>query len=214
MRRPWCIGGRRALAVLAFGLALLLVPAAAAAGGPRMLAMPDVRQHTVYACGAAALQAVLAYYGIDSRQDTLMAKLGTDRKIGTRWWEIERVAGEYGLKTADFEHMSTQDLQAFIDRGIPVIIALQAWVDGPSGVPADWERRTEDGHYIVATGYDERNFYFEDPATFGIGYIPRAELDARWHDFDEYGWRLEHFGIAFESPKGPVDYDRILVRIE
>ena len=196
-------------------LALALVLAGgASAGGPRMLAMPDVRQHTVYACGAAALQAVLAYYGIDSRQDTLMAKLGTNAKIGTRWWEIERVAGEYGLKATDYEHLGLADLERFIDKGVPVIIALQAWVDGPVGGLEEWRGRTEDGHYIVTTGYDQANFYFEDPATFGIGYIPRDELDARWHDFDEYGWRLEHFGIAFESPKGRFDYQGTLVRIQ
>jgi predicted double-glycine peptidase len=40
--------------------------------------MPEVRQHTDYACGAAALQSILAYYGIDVRQDTLMEKLGTN----------------------------------------------------------------------------------------------------------------------------------------
>ena len=43
-----------------------------------LLAMPEVRQHTDYACGAAALQSILAYYGIDVRQDTLMEKLGTN----------------------------------------------------------------------------------------------------------------------------------------
>ncbi len=37
--------------------------------------LPDVRQHTDYACGAAALQAVLAFYEIDVRGDVLMADL-------------------------------------------------------------------------------------------------------------------------------------------
>ncbi len=211
----WLRNWRLKAVSVAAGLVLATALAgAAAAGGPRMLAMPDVRQHTVYACGAAALQAVLGYYGIDARQDTLMQKLGTDPKIGTRWWEIERIAGEYGLKAADQEHMTLADLVRFIDRGIPVIIALQAWVEVPAGAPKAWEERTEDGHYLVTTGYDETNIYFEDPAMFGIGYIPRAELDARWHDFDEYGWRLEHFGIAFESPKGLYDYEHTLIRIE
>jgi ABC-type bacteriocin/lantibiotic exporter with double-glycine peptidase domain len=203
------------LASLASALALLWLAAGPAwAGGPRMLAMPDVRQHTVYACGAAALQAVLGYFGIDSRQDTLMAKLGTNAEIGTRWWEIEHLARDYGLDATDYEHLSEADLERFIDKGMPVIIALQAWVDGPPGGLEDWRQRTRDGHYIITTGYDAENFYFEDPATFGIGYIPRAELDARWHDFDEYGWRLEHFGIAFDNPKGRFDYEHTLVRIQ
>jgi hypothetical protein len=53
----------------AAALALCLVAAGAAADAParpRLLPLLDVRQTTVYACGAAALQAVLAYYGIDA----------------------------------------------------------------------------------------------------------------------------------------------------
>jgi predicted double-glycine peptidase len=207
---------RRSWPGLLVGLALAIaVAGAAAAGGPRLLAMPDVRQHTVYACGAAALQAVLAYYGINARQDTLMQRLGTDPEIGTRWWEIERIArDDYGLASSDREHMTIAELEGYIDRRIPVIIAIQAWVDGQPGGLEDWAKRTKDGHYVVATGYDDQNVYFEDPAIFGIGYIPKAELDARWHDFDEYGWRLEHFGMMFESPNGPIDYDHTLIRIE
>jgi hypothetical protein len=34
---------------------------------------------------AVACSAVLAYYGIDARQDALMAELGTNEQIGTRW---------------------------------------------------------------------------------------------------------------------------------
>jgi hypothetical protein len=56
---------------------------------------------------------------------------------------------------------------------------------------------------VVAVGYDAERFYFEDPAMFGVGYIGRAELEARWHDLDEFGTRLEHFGIAFAQPAGP-----------
>jgi predicted double-glycine peptidase len=186
----------------------------ARAGEPHMLVIPQVRQHTVYACGAAALQAVLAYYGINARQDTLMKKLGTDPKIGTRWWEIERIAREYGLESSDVERMTVADLERSIDRGIPVIIALQAWVDGPVGGDAEWAKRTEDGHYIVASGYDDTNIYFRDPGIFGTGYIAKAALDVRWHDFDEYGWRLEHFGMAFRDPNGHYDYEHTLIPIE
>ena len=64
---------------------------------PRLLPLPDVRQTTAYARGAASLQAVLAYYGIDARQDTLIADVGTDAAIGTRWWEIVRDAEARGL---------------------------------------------------------------------------------------------------------------------
>ena len=99
--------------------------------------------------------------------------------------------------------MAEQDLEADLDRGVPVLLAIPAWADEPPADAAGWAARTEDGHYVVAVGYDAARFYFEDPAMFGVGYIGRAELEARWHDFDEFGTRLEHFGIAFTRPAGP-----------
>lgn len=80
-----------------------------------LLQVPNVRQHTVYACGAAALQAVLAYYGIDVRQDTLMEKLGTSEVDGTSYKEIVRVAQEYGLKTNIVVNMTIEQLIADIN---------------------------------------------------------------------------------------------------
>ena len=62
------------LALAAWLLASSTVEATDATTRPRLLPLPDVRQHTNYACGAGALQAVLAYYGVDVRGDTLMAK--------------------------------------------------------------------------------------------------------------------------------------------
>jgi predicted double-glycine peptidase len=199
----------RPTAAVAVGLVLTaLLPAAGTVAGaaeqplvpPPLLPLPDVRQHTVYACGEAALQAVLAYYGVDVRGDTLMADLGTDERVGTRWWEIVRVAEEHGLDAEVRVGMTEADLAAMVDAGVPVMLAIQAWADPPPDA-AGWASRTEDGHYVVAVGRDAARFYFEDPAMFGVGYIAAADLDVRWHDFDEFGHRLEHFGLAFR--RGP-----------
>jgi predicted double-glycine peptidase len=170
-----------------------------------LLGVPNVRQHTAYACGAAALQAILAYYDHNVRQDVLMAKLGTNETGGTTYWDIVRVAQEYGLKPTVVTHMTRNRMIAEINRGIPVLIAIQAWID--DGNPRDlagWAARTDDGHYLVAIGYDRNRMYFEDPAMFGIGYIGFDELEARWHDYDQKGNRLDHFAIIFEREKATV----------
>jgi predicted double-glycine peptidase len=170
-----------------------------------LLSVPEVRQHTDYSCGAAALQAVLAYYGIDVREDTLMQKLGTNEIDGTKYWEIVRVAREYGLTATTVLHMSRDEMISKINRGIPVLIAIQAWIqEGDPRNLADWKARKDDGHYVIAIGYDDRNIYFEDPAMFGIGYIAFDELEARWHDFDQNGNRLDHFAITFEGDRDVV----------
>ena len=94
------------------------------------------------------------------------------------------------------------------------MLAVQAWVDPPPADAEGWGARTEDGHYVVAVGHDAERFYFEDPAMFGVGYIPRAELEARWHDYDEFGTRLERFGIAFRRQQGSDALAASIARIE
>ncbi len=105
-------------------------------------------------------------------------------------------------------------VRAELDRGVPVLLAIQAWADPPPADPAGWAGRTGDGHYVVAVGHDAERFYFEDPAMFGVGFIPKAELEARWHDYDEFGVRLERFGVAFRRPRGPDALAASVARIE
>ncbi len=164
-----------------------------------LLPVPGVRQHTNYSCGEAALLSVLAYYGIDQRQDKLTEQTGTTYDDGTNYKAIIKVAGDYGLQPVAASHMTKDDLIANVKQGIPVIIAMQAWEE--KGDPRDvkeWSSRIDDGHYIVAIGYDDSRIYFADPAMFPIGYITFEELDARWHD-GEGDEVLDHFGIAISG---------------
>lgn len=48
---------------------LILSAFASCTARPREIALPDVRQSTDYTCAAAALMSVLAYYGIEARED-------------------------------------------------------------------------------------------------------------------------------------------------
>jgi predicted double-glycine peptidase len=191
---------------IAFAPLLLAVicafPRPAGADPRVLLPVPGVRQHTAYACGAAALQAILAYYDIDVRQDVLIQKLGTNEHDGTKYWEIVRVAREYGLTPTTFLQMTREQMFSELDRGIPVLIAIQAWIEkGDPRNLADWKARKDDGHYVIAIGYDDKRIYFEDPAMFGIGYIEFDEIEARWHDYDQNGNRLDHFAITFEDKR-------------
>jgi len=161
-------------------------PAAKAAESPAGLldSVPDVRQSTTYSCGAAALQAVLCYWGIEAREDSLMRALGTNEEAGTSPDNILRVAGECGLQASIREGMTLEDLERSVRAGIPVIADIQAWRDAPeAGFP--WAGEWEDGHYVIVLGVDERNVYVEDPSLLGTrGVIPRAEFVERWHDYE------------------------------
>lgn len=79
-----------------------------------------------------------------------------------------------------------------------VICEIQAWTDNP---PVDYSKSYDEGHFVVAIGYDDSNIYFMDPCTVGnYTYIPNKELITRWHDtnMDDSGKiiKTENLGIV------------------
>ena len=144
----------------------------------KLLEFPELRQTYNYDCGAAALSSVLAYYGIDVREDYLMhiAKTVED---GTTTNGMVAALQYYGLETVAGV-MSIDDLKQAIDSGWPIIIALQAYRDKPILYPDDWD----DGHYVVVIGYNGRRIFCEDPSSFKRTWLSFAELMDRWHDVD------------------------------
>ena len=182
------------LLITGFDLGLLLGPSLAPARPVQksstttlpagiLLNIPDVRQSTAYSCGAAALQAVLSYYGIDKRERALMDMLRTTEEAGTSPENIVRVAADLGLLADPRENLTYEDLEKAFREGIPVICAIQAWMDAPPerrSWPANWE----DGHYVIIIGADEQFVYVEDPSLLGTrGVIPKQEFLDRWHDY-------------------------------
>lgn len=150
---------------------------------PLLRLVPDVRQSTTYSCGAAALQAVLCAWGIDSREQALMDELGTTESAGTAPEAIAAAARARGLRATLVENTDLAALEAAAARGIPAIVAIQAWTDTrPAGF--SWLDDWEDGHYVVVLGLDDDNVYVEDPSLLGTrGMIPRPEFLDRWHDY-------------------------------
>jgi predicted double-glycine peptidase len=144
--------------------------------------VPDVRQSTNYSCGASALQAVLAHWGIAEREDRLMKRLRSTPEQGTSPDAIVRVAREFGLEAALREGLGLDDLASALKTGMTVIVDLQAWRESED---KPWAETWEDGHYMVLLGMDGQNLYFEDPSLLGSrGFIPRPEFLDRWHDYE------------------------------
>jgi len=127
---------------------------------------------------------VLAYWGVDVRESTLIKALRTDVKNGTHPEDIIRVAKDYGLRAEMRDGTGISDLRNAWRNEIPVIVDIQAWPDNPKIAPA-WENDWEDGHYVVVIGIDDRNIYVEDPSLLGSrGFIPQPEFLKRWHDYE------------------------------
>jgi uncharacterized protein len=169
--------------------------------------VPDVRQSTVYSCGASALQAVLMYYGLEEREDELMKECRTTEALGTRPEGIIAAARARGLHATLKEGLDLNALEAALKEGVPVICAIQAWADSEvSGF--SWAKAWEDGHYVIVIGLDADSVYVEDPSLLGSrGEIPRAEFLERWHDyvgdppFDKKDKAYQALGIYIQGRK-------------
>ena len=95
-----------------------------ATAGQSLLSVPDVYQSTQYSCGASALQAVLAYWGIEVHEDTLLNSLGTTGKNGTSPENILRIARSYGLQAEIRENLSIANVISVLGKGVPVILDI------------------------------------------------------------------------------------------
>lgn len=108
-----------------------------------------------------------------------------------------RGAEKYGLAIQEFIGMTDEELEECIDKQRPVVLMLQAW---PNGKVKSYAHDWHDGHWVVAIGYDEEVFYFEDPSIHGgRGYISRHELTSRWHDIKgpkKRQERVQRLGLA------------------
>ena len=153
--------------------------------------LPNVQQLKNYTCGAASFQAVCCYFGVGPTDPDEYAKLlKSDPKNGTKPEEIVQWARNFGLDAQYVVNMTDAELKRHLDAGRPVICSMQAYAPNE-------KRETQytaksrghyldlDGHYIVAIGYDNKNFYFEDPSLAGRrGFIPIKEFGDRWHEND------------------------------
>ncbi|MBI4403372.1 MAG: C39 family peptidase [Deltaproteobacteria bacterium] len=170
--------------------------------------VPLVRQSTSYSCGAAALQSVLAFYGIEYMETEVMKAVRTKRVIGTWSDAMADFAFENELAAENRQNLTLDDLRRNISLGHPVIVEIQAWPDDPI---SDYTDIWTEGHYVVVIGVDERNIYFVDPSILGgRGFIPIAEFLTRWHEIGRRGEHLSHTGILFSGPiKAPPQWQHI-----
>lgn len=118
----------------------------------------ELRQTYFWGCGAKAMQAVLAYYGIDVHEEAIMKLAGTT-KTGTPVKGLKKVVKKYGLK-CEAGKMTIEEVKNYIKKRIPVIILLQVWTIKEN---VDWGKHWTDGHYAVVVGYNKKKMYFEDP---------------------------------------------------
>lgn len=166
---------------------------------PTIKNFPKFRQFNNDTCGASALHAILAYYGIDFKENSV-ARLSGTTSSGTPTGGIKRVAKFFGLDVKESQMMTAEDLKKNIRNGIPTIIGIQAWARKNINLEKEWRQ----GHFVVPIKYDKNRIYFADPACILTTYLTFTELEKIWRDKDKFKgkWRkLDHYGMSFSGRK-------------
>jgi len=160
-----------------------------------MINIPGGIQAFDFDCGVKALQLVMAYYGVEVREDVLIDELKSDNN-GTSIENMIGVAKKYGFEVIAQRGVSLETVKQYIEKGIPVIVLLQAWAERYMTLE-DWKTDYDDGHYAIVIGYKDNIVVFEDPSSFRRTWLTEEEYLARWHDVDpKTGEKYEQFAIV------------------
>ena len=154
---------------------------------PNAIVVPVVKQVTSYSCGAAATLSTLRLWRPDAFgpvvERSLFAALDTTEAHGTEPEPMVEVLQRQGGLSAEYRHgdVTLAHLERAVDAGEPPIVDLQAWRDDDR----PWRETWNAGHYVILVAYDRDKLYVMDPSVLtpgGFAYLPRADLDERWHD--------------------------------
>jgi predicted double-glycine peptidase len=102
--------------------------------------------------------------------------------------------------------MTIDDLKHHVDRGVPVIVLIQAW-GNENQFKKHYKEDWKDGHFVVVIGYTDKLILFGDPSLYNVGYIPISEFKDRWHDVDE--GKTYQLGIAVFGKKPTFDREKL-----
>lgn len=155
--------------------------------------VPTVRQATDHTCGAAAVHAVAAYFGVGPATEAEVVRVMRFGSDGSDPAHLVRALRRYGLAVAEQRGMTDASLRAWLDVRRPVILMLQAWGDRRR-----YRHTWSEGHWVVAIGYDREGLYVEDPLLAEArGFVSWAALADRWHDLEGRTRRRVHrYGLV------------------
>lgn len=129
-------------------------------------------------CGPASLKMVLDYYGVEKSEEELAKLTNKDDDLGISSQDIKKAAESFGFKVKIKDFATYEDIQEWLDKGVPVIV--------------DWffrgrydydEDAVADGHNSVVVGLDKEYIYLQDPEVGRIRKINREDFYRVWFDF-------------------------------
>ena len=165
----------------------------------KILDFPELCQTYEYDCGATALEAVFIYYGIEIKEGLIINQAKTSKSRGTSVKHIEITAKKYGFKV-DSKEIDIPDIKNILTKKYLLYFCCRL---GKGAKISTGKKDWDDGHYVVAIGYDKEKIYFEDPYTFERTFLKFEELKKRWHGGFAKGKKYINHGIAIfgKTPK-------------
>ncbi len=168
------------------------------------IALPDTTQMTGYSCGPSCLQSVCHFYGLGKEDEwEFVRDMKFNHKYGSHPFQIKKLAQKYGLKCREFQPMTMAQLKRTLQNRKPVMLMIQAWgkEKGKKGYRKNYRGVWDEGHWIVAIGYDREGIFFEDPSLQAVrGFLTYPELEERWHDTGPHRKHIEHYGLVLWNP--------------
>jgi len=141
------------------------------------LPVPHYRQSADGRCLPACVRMVLAYLGREL-EEAQIAKVLRSYSFGTPAPNVRHL--ESLNVSVTLGQMSVSRLQAYLQRGIPCIIFVQA-----GELPYS---ESEGFHAVVVVGLSEQTAYINDPALdTGPQPIPIDDLRLAWSEFEYEG---------------------------
>lgn len=163
-----------------------------------MIDLPVGRQTFDFDCGAKALQLVMAYYGIDVREDELLEELRCNGD-GTPVRDMISSAEKRGFTVIAKCGFNVREVKRLVNEQHPVIVVVQAWAKKRMTLE-EWRRSNANGHYVVLIEHYGNILVFRDPASFRKTWMTQEEFVARWHDIDSATQqRLDCFGMVLQG---------------
>lgn len=130
-----------------------------------LINLPDSRQSEPYSCGATALQMIMAYYGMNVREQDIIDKMDIKEGSGVKMSNIKKIANEYKFETKQDE-LTMPDILKNLDKKIPTITAIK-------------KKENDEFHFVIIVGKYNNGLILRDPAKFTYGFISFKELNKR-----------------------------------
>lgn len=131
-------------------------------------------------CGPAALKMVLDFYGIEKTEKELADLCNHSLELGIDDKSIKKTAESFGFKVEVTNFSEFEDIQNWLDRGIPIIVDW--FTTGRRDYPED---SVAVGHYSVVVGLNDEYIYLQDPEVGRMRKIKKEDFKSVWFDYTE-----------------------------